>query len=159
MAQIPKAMTMKQFIQHISTLPNAFSAYQLSIKNDVGNKYVDAFKGNFDTKSFFGKVQWPAAKVPKKHPLMYETGKLKNSIAYKIISPNEIEIATHERCADKGRSSTYADFHNDPMNDIHAYRSKYKNNIHRQFIGDDPDLEAEVSKLILNSLVNKLKPV
>ena len=159
MAQIPQSMTMKQFLQHISTLPNAFAAYQLSIKNDVGNKYVSAFKGNFDTKSFFGKVQWPAAKVPKPHPLMQETGRLRNSIKYKITPPNKIEIATHERCTDKGRSSTYAAFHNDPMNDIHAYHSGHGINIHRQFIGDDPDLEAEVAKMILEQLVNKLKPV
>ena len=159
MAQIPKAMTFKQFTQHISTLPNAFAAYDFAIKNKVGDEYVNAFKKNFDTKSFFGKVQWPAAKVPKNHPLMQETGRLRNTIRYQILPPNTIEVSTHERCTDKGRSATYAAFHNDPMNDIHAYLSGHGYNIHRQFIGDDPDLESEVAKLILDQLVNKLKPV
>lgn len=99
-------------------------------------------KKSFDLKKIPGTGRyWRNRKRDYPHPILNETGTLKESITYSLLEGSGLQIYTDETKFPVGRrksgSKSYAAFHNAPDD-------TYPPNIQRQFIGDSPLIELKV---------------
>lgn len=150
-----KTLTPEQFVRRIYDTKLMLEAAELEIQRELGQFYVKKFKEPFETKSFNGRP-WPAARRPKPHPLMIETGTLRDSIKAEYQAPMLV-ISTNEVCKDPKRSSSYAAFHNDPMLIPQQKLSGHGRNLHRQFMGNSRTNEQEAVRLITNILTRRIR--
>lgn len=152
-ADISRKITLREMMDHFKVLPNRFDLLAMNAKIDIGNIYVTHYKKSFEIKRFIGSGDpWPERKRSYKHPMMQETGSLKNSISFELVPDYGVRIFTREdelnKNVKRGRKSSYAKFHNDPT-------GTWGRNVQRKFIGDSTLIEKQVL-LRLNKLFKQL---
>ena len=128
------------------TAPNKFSSNYFKTKVEIGEAYVRFYKQSFDQKKIPGTNRyWRNRKRNYNHPILNETGALKDSISYQLYEGGGLMIYTDENRFPVGRrktgSKSYAAFHNEPD-------GTYPPNIQRQFIGDSPLIELKVQTML-----------
>lgn len=92
-------MTPKQLAVQWRTLPNKFETNVFNFETLIGAAAVDVFKESFTLRKFnsTGQAPWPSRRDGRSHPLLYETGSLKQSIKVKKRSPkHKVVIYTDE---------------------------------------------------------------
>ena len=84
-----KRITPKQLAQQWATLPNKFEVNVMNFETLIGAAAVDVFKESFNLKRFnsASATPWPSRRDNRPHPLLYESGALKDSIKVKKRSP------------------------------------------------------------------------
>ena len=87
-------ITPKQLVENWRRLPNKFDVNVLNFETLIGNAAVDVFKQSFNLKRFnsSGAMGWPARNQKRSHPLLYETGSLKDSIKVKKKTPKHTVV-------------------------------------------------------------------
>lgn len=80
----PKALAAKW-----QALPNKFDVNVFNFETLIGAAAVDVFKESFTLRKFnsTGQAPWPSRNDNQPHPLLYETGSLKDSIKVKKRTP------------------------------------------------------------------------
>lgn len=147
-------ITFEDMLNQWKTVPNKFAANYYKTKIEIGELYVREYKRSFDLKQIPGTGKyWRNRKREYVHPILNETGTLKNSISYQLFEGDGLQIYTDESKFPVGRrkngSKSYAIFHNSPD-------GSYLPNIQRQFIGDSPLIELKAQNMLYNIFQNLL---
>lgn len=143
-------ITFETMLNQWKAAPSRFAVNYYKTKIEIGETYVREYKRGFDIKHIPGTSKyWRNRKRNYPHPILHETGALKNSISYQLFDGGGIEIYTDESKFPVGRrkhgSKSYAAFHNSPD-------GTYPPNIQRQFIGDSPLIELKVQNMLYKLL-------
>lgn len=141
----------------IAQWSHAVHKFQLNVWNvevELGKAAAEIFQKSFDLKRLNtkGSTRWPSRTRNYKHPLMDETGTLKNSIVWKQIrggGNGTVRIYT-----DPGKFGTaarhpgfcYAAVHNAPSG-TYTYGKTGAPSKQRQFIGHSSELESKMKDL------------
>lgn len=147
MAAISVSITPKQLMQQWATLPEKFEVNVYNFEILMGNAAKKIFRDSFYLRRFnsTSTFAWQerSAKSKKTHPLMQETGNLKNSIVWQRndgkkgmrgVSVYTDPLAFRHSERQYGRNFCYAAVHNDPSGS-HTYGNTGVSSIQRQFIG------------------------
>ena len=117
---------------------------------------VKTFQQSFDMRRFNtqGSSPWAPRKRNYKHPILEETGTLKNSIVWKRqvkgVTEHEVQIYTDPSrfgTAKRHPGFCYAAIHNSPSS-LGLRTGKAANIQQRQFMGSSTVLDQEIKKLI-----------
>lgn len=131
------------------TAPSRFASNYFKTKLEIGETYVREFKRSFDLKKEPGGRFWRTRKHNYNHPILNETGALRESISYQLYEGGGLMIYTEENKFPIGRrkhdSKSYAAFHNSPD-------GTYPPNVQRQFMGDSPLIELKVQNMLYKLL-------
>lgn len=143
-------ITFQDMLNQWKIAPSKFAANYYKTKIEIGETYVREFKRSFDLKQIPGTGRyWRNRKRDYPHPILNETGTLRESISYQLFEGNGLQIYTDESKFPVGRrktgSKSYAAFHNAPD-------GTYPPNIQRQFIGDSPLIELKIQTMLYNLL-------
>lgn len=135
--------------------------FQLNLWNfevEAGKAGVQVFRGSFDMRRMNtpGSMPWKKRSTTwrRSHPILEETGTLKNSIEWKKtggagigkgvrIFTNPAKFATAKR----HKGFCYAAVHNDPSGS-HTYGNTGTPSIQRQFMGDSDYFNTKLKKLV-----------
>lgn len=138
-------ITPKQLAQQWLRLPNKFEVNVFNFETLIGNAAKKVFKDSFYLRRFNSKstFSWRARRDHKPHPILEETGNLKNSIVWQRVSGTGgrrgVSVYTdpfafkHSK-RQYGRNFCYAAVHNAP-NGTYTYGNTGVRSIQRQFIG------------------------
>lgn len=148
-------ISFQDMLNQWKTASSKFSANYYKTKLEIGETYVREYKRSFELRHIPGTNQyWRNRKRAYNHPILQETGTLKNSISYQLFEGGGLQIYTDESKFPVGRrrngSKSYAAFHNNPD-------GTYPPNIQRKFIGDSPLIELKVQTMLLNLLKSILE--
>lgn len=157
MAKKGNILTPKQFQQQWM---HALHRYQLNVWNfqaEAGRAGVEVFKGSFPMRRLNTSSSKPWKKRSKtwrkKHPILEETGTLKNSIEWKYLGgiggKKGVRIYTNPTkfyTAKRHRGFCYAAVHNDP-DGSHTYGRSGVPSVQRQFIGNSSFLDRKFRAL------------
>lgn len=143
-------ISFEQMLNQWKTASSKFAINYYKTKIEIGETYVREYKRAFDIKQIPGSNNyWRNRKRENSHPILHETGTLKNSISYQLFDGDGLQIYTDESKFPVGRrkngSKSYAAFHNSPD-------GTYPPNIQRQFIGDSPLIELKVQNMLYKLL-------
>lgn len=89
---------MSQFSKQWADLPHKFELNVEHFKSSIGPAVAEEFKRNFSRRAWGGS-SWPARKDHKPHPLLFETGSLRNSISVKRLHQKvkkKVEVHTND---------------------------------------------------------------
>ena len=132
-------------------LPHMFQVNLQNFKTKAGKVAVSVFKKSFDLKRMntSGSLPWPARKDRKKHPLLKETGTLKNSIKWKSIDSGTRIFTDPDSFGTAKRHAgfCYAAIHN-AKSGTYSYGNRGPS-VQRQFIGDSSVLDDELKKIVV----------
>lgn len=141
---------------------NVLHRFQLNVWNfevEAGKAGVQVFRGSFDMRRMntSGSSPWASRKNKtwrKSHPILEETGTLKNSIEWKKIGEaglgKGVRIFTNPDkfwTAKRHKGFCYAAVHNDPSGS-HTYGATGVPSVQRQFIGSSTYLDKKIKVLI-----------
>ena len=140
-----QTITPKQLMMQWATLPNKFEVNVVNFETIMGDAAKQVFKQSFYLRRFnsTSSFAWQSRKDKKPHPLLEETGNLKNSIVWKHfkgtgrqrgVSIYTDPLAFKHSKRQYGRNFCYAAVHNDPSG-THTYGRTGVRSIQRQFIG------------------------
>ena len=138
-------LTPQQFNLMWINAPHRLNLALWNFEVEVGKSVVSIFKDSFNKKSWKGKAWAPRSKnTHGTHPLMVETGTLKNSIKWKLIGSGigqskGVRIfrdPTAFGSAARHKGFCYAAVHNQGL-PILAFGKHPMNMPQRQFMGDD----------------------
>ncbi len=149
-----RTITPKQLARQWANLPNKFEVNIFNFETLVGNAAKKVFQDSFYLRRFnsSGTFAWRARRDNKPHPILEETGNLKNSIVWQRSSTGSqrgVVIYTspfafkHSK-RQYGRNFCYAAVHNDPSG-THTYGKSGVPSIQRQFIGYSTILNDKIS--------------
>ena len=149
-----RTITPKQLARQWANLPNKFEVNIFNFETFVGNAAKKVFQDSFYLRRFnsSGTFAWRARRDNKPHPILEETGNLKNSIVWQRSSTGSqrgVVIYTspfafkHSK-RQYGRNFCYAAVHNDPSG-THTYGKSGVPSIQRQFIGYSTILNDKIS--------------
>lgn len=139
-----KVITPKQLARQWANLPNKFEVNIFNFETLAGNAAKKVFRDSFYLRRFnsSGTFAWRARRDHKPHPILEETGNLKNSIVWQrsgtgtqrgvtiYTSPFAFKYSKRQY----GRNFCYAAIHNAP-NGTYTYGKSGVPSIQRQFIG------------------------
>lgn len=141
----------------IAQWSHAVHKFQLNVWNvevELGKAAAEIFQKSFDLKRLNtkGSTRWPSRTRKYKHPLMDETGTLRNSIVWKQIRGGGNEMV--RIYTDPGKFGTaarhpgfcYAAVHNAPSG-TYTYGKTGVPSKQRQFIGHSSELESKMKDL------------
>ncbi len=148
-------LTPKQFAVQWKTLPHKFQVNLWNFEVKAGKAAKEGFQKSFDIKKFNskGSTAWASRSKHNKatHPLMVETGSLKNSIKWKHSGDKDNPSGVLVYTDPKGFAHTkrhkgfcYAAVHNGPKT---FRRGKVRNMSRRQFMGYSSEVKDELLKL------------
>ena len=142
-------ITFEEMLNQWKVAPNKFASGLFKTKLEIGETYVREFKRSFDLQKDPRGKFWRTRKRNYNHPILNETGALKNSISYQLYEGGGLMIYTDENSFPAGRrkhdSKSYAAFHN-------FQDGAYPPNIQRQFMGDSPLIELKVQNMLYKLL-------
>lgn len=147
-------ITPKQLARKWANLPNKFEVNIFNFETLVGNAAKKVFQDSFYLRRFnsSGTFAWRARRDNKPHPILEETGNLRNSIVWQRSSTGlkrGVDIYTspfafkHSK-RQYGRNFCYAAVHNDPSG-THTYGKSGALSIQRQFMGYSTVLRDKIS--------------
>ncbi len=138
---------------------HASHKFQLNVWNfevSLGKAAVEIFKQSFDMQRFNTKGSRPWRKRRKSytHPILNETGTLKNSIEWKYLndtgaSKGGVRIYTNPSkfgTAARHAGFCYAAVHNNPSGS-HTYGNTGVRSVQRQFMGHTSELDKKIKEL------------
>lgn len=140
-------ITTKQMVTQWEHLAHQFEVNVWNFEVNVGKAGVEVFKKSFDLQRFntSGSSPWEARRTQKPHPILVETGTLKNSIKWKKGDKRSVVIYTDPKDFVK-RGFCYAATHNDPSG-THTYGYSRVPSVQRQFIGHSTVLDRKMQEL------------
>lgn len=149
------SITPAHFTAQWRNATHKFQLNQWNFEVKAGKAAKESFQKSFDIKRFnsSGSSQWAnrSSKSTATHPLMVETGSLKNSITWKHMgssgNPSGVLIYTNPNGfanAKRHKGFCYAAVHNGPDS---FRRGPVRNMPRRQFMGYSTDLKDELLKL------------
>lgn len=143
-------ITFEDMLNQWKLAPSKFAVNYYKTKIEIGETYVREYKRSFDLRQIPGTSKyWRNRKHEYSHPILQETGTLRNSISYQLFEGDGLQVYTDESMFPVGRrksgSKSYAAFHNSPD-------GTYPPNIQRQFIGDSPLIELKVQNMLYKLL-------
>lgn len=141
---VGRTITPKQLAQQWLRLPNKFEVNVFNFETLMGNAAKKIFKDSFYLRRFnsASTFSWRARRDHKPHPILEETGNLKESIVWQHFqsgSKRGVTIYTdpmafkHSK-RQYGRNFCYAAIHNAPSG-TYTYGNTGVRSIQRQFIG------------------------
>ena len=139
---------------------HASHKFQLNVWNfevELAKSAVEIFQKSFDLHRFNSQSSspWKERSRSYTHPILDETGTLKNSIEWKYLNNSVgankggIRIYTNPNkfgTAARHKGFCYAAVHNDPSGS-HTYGKTGKPSIQRQFIGHSTELDKKIKDL------------
>lgn len=139
---------------------HASHRFQLNVWNfevELAKEAVDIFKKSFDLGRFNtnGSIAWKARRKNYAHPILNETGTLKNSIEWKYLSGDTagpkkgVRIFTNPNkfwTAARHKGFCYAAVHN-ARSGTYTYGKTGVKSIQRQFIGHSTELNRKIKEL------------
>lgn len=145
---------------------HASHKFQLNVWNmevELGKAAVEIFQKSFEMKRLNTRSSspWAPRKRRYKHPILDETGTLKNSIEWKYLNgnvgPNKggIRIFTNPAkfgTAARHKGFCYAAVHNAPSG-TYTYGATGARSIQRQFIGHSSELQDKMKELSIKIFV------
>ena len=148
-----RKITPQQLVNQWKGKRSRFDVNLWNFEIKAGEVAEKVFKGSFAMGRFnsSGSTAWPPRKSPKQsHPILNETGTLRNSITSKVRKrPRQVVIYTDPKkfgTAARHAGFCYAAIHNSP--DSKGFRTGRAANIaQRQFIGHSTVLEEELKKI------------
>lgn len=151
---VRKTITPRQLARQWANLPNKFEVNVFNFETLVGKAAKKIFQDSFYLRRFnsSGTFAWRARRDRKPHPILEETGNLKNSIVWKRTTSSRtrgIDVYTspfalkHSK-RQYGRNFCYAAVHNDKSG-THTYGKSGAPSIQRQFIGYSTVLRDKIS--------------
>lgn len=135
-------------------LPHRFQLNLWNFEVEAGQAAVEVFKESFDLHRLNtnNSAPWRPRRDRKTHPILKETGTLKNSIRYKRTKQagnDVVRTFTDPRTfgtAARHPGFCYAAVHNDPSGS-HTYGNTGVKSIRRQFIGHSTVLNVKLKRL------------
>lgn len=149
-----KPLTPQQMVAQWRPLPHMFQVNVWNFKVKAGKEAVAVFKGSFDLKRLnsHGSKPWRPRRDRKKHPLLRETGSLKNSIKWKLHDDGDssgVRIYTDPNGfgnTKRHRGFCYAAVHN-AKSGTYYYGATGVPSIQRQYIGHSTVLKSKLKSL------------
>ena len=90
-------ITFQDTLNQWKLAPSKFAANYYKTKIEIGETYVREFKKSFDLKKIPGTGRyWRNRKRDYPHPILNETGTLKESITYSLLEGSGLQIYTDE---------------------------------------------------------------
>ena len=90
-------ITFQDTLNQWKLAPSKFAANYYTTKIEIGETYVREFKKSFDLKKIPGTGRyWRNRKRDYPHPILNETGTLKESITYSLLEGSGLQIYTDE---------------------------------------------------------------
>ena len=148
-------ITPKHMIAQWSHAVHKFQLNVWNVEAELAKEAVDIFKKSFDLKRLNtkGSTRWPERTRKYNHPLMEETGTLKNSIEWKHLprtgGNGGVRIYTNPGkfgTAARHPGFCYAAVHNAPSGS-YTYGKTGVPSKQRQFIGHSSELDQKVKSL------------
>lgn len=154
-----KKITPGQLVAQWSMLKHVFDVNAWNFEVEASKAAVETFRFSFNRRGFNsrGEGKWPPRKHPKPHPVLNETGTLKNSITWKVdgrwsgaggrhLSAHAYTDPKKFGSAARHKGFCYAAVHNSPEGS--GFRTGNATNIaQRQFIGHSTVLDERLEKL------------
>lgn len=152
-------VTPQQVAAQWALLKHVFDVNAWNFEVEAGKAALEVFRFSFNKRGFNsrGEGKWPPRKHPKPHPVLNETGTLKNSITSKVDGRwsraggrnMSVHVYTDPKkfgTAARHKGFCYAAVHNSP--DGAGFRTGRASNIaQRQFIGHSTVLDDKLQKL------------
>lgn len=137
-----------------------FNSLNFAIK---GGKLAEQyFKRSFKHRTFYNanKERWAKRKQFYPHPILEETGELKNSIKYNestnIPFKKTVTVGTNEKYGNrsKKRNPSYAAVHNEAWQKTGYWSNQYHKSrpVQRQFMGHNSNLYKEINRRYADTL-------
>ena len=147
-------ITPKQLLAQWLPLRFQFQLAVWNFQTEAGRAAVDVFQQSFDLGRFnsTGELPWKERKRPRPHPILNETGTLKNSIKSEWTKDSKtVRVYTDPSAfgtAARHKGFCYAAIHNDPSGS-HTYGASGVPSQQRQFMGYSDVLKKKMNKLVL----------
>lgn len=134
--------------------------FRLNVWNfrvEAAQAAVEVFQGSFDLHRFNtnNSLRWRERRRNYKHPILDETGTLKNSIVYKKLTNETMRVFTDPSkffTAARHKGFCYAAIHNDPSG-THTYGRTGVPSVQRQFMGHSSVLDKKIKQLLANIFI------
>jgi len=144
-------ITPEQLTQQWRPLQHRFGLQLWNFKVEASKAAVEVFQESFDLHRMNtnNSMTWRERTRSYKHPIMHETGTLKNSIKYKEQTKTQMRIYTDPNAfgtATRHKGFCYAAVHNDPSGS-HTYGRTGVPSVQRQFIGFSTVLDKRIKAL------------
>lgn len=149
-------LTPKQFILQWTHIPHKFEVGLWGFEATMAREAVAIFKRSFDLRRLNsdGAPSWPERKKHYPHPILNETGTLKNSIRSRRLEQGVLEAKTTRGVqiyTDPARFGTakrhkgfcYAAVHNAP-DGKYTYGKSGAPSVQRQFIGHSTEIDDKI---------------
>lgn len=151
-----KNITPKQLINQWKTLPNKFEVNVWNFEVRAGKAAVSVFRESFNLQRFNSSNQfgWRERKDRKPHPILDETGSLKESIKWKHLGAKGSNAGGTRIYTDpngfkhtkRHRGFCYAAIHN-AKDGTYMYGKTGVRSIQRQYIGHSTVLKSKLKEL------------
>ncbi|MBO6255713.1 MAG: hypothetical protein J6O49_19050 [Bacteroidaceae bacterium] len=144
-------ITPEQMIAQWRPLRHKFQLNVWNFQVEVAKAAVEVFQMSFELHRFNtnNSMPWRERRKNYKHPILKETGTLKNSIRYKKLTKSSMRVFTAPSqfgTAARHKGFCYAAVHNDPSGS-HTYGHTGVRSIQRQFMGYSSILDKKVREL------------
>lgn len=152
-----KTISSKQLINKWRTLPNKFEVNVWNFEVKAGKAAVSVFKESFNLQRFNSSSEfgWVSRRDKKTHPILNETGSLKDSIKWMHLGEKGSDGAKGVRIytdpngfrnTKRHRGFCYAAIHN-AKNGTYTYGNTGVRSIQRQYIGHSTVLKSKLKDL------------
>lgn len=151
----PRNISPKELARQWRALPNKFEVNLWNFEIKAGKAAVEVFRESFNLHRFnsSGSIPWKERTRPKSHPILYETGSLKQSIKWKHDgakgSSKGVKIYTDPKGfskAARNKGFCYAAVHN-AKSGTYQYGRSGVPSVQRQFMGHSTVLEQKLKEL------------